>query len=56
MTDYEKCGGALWPQKKKLYSKCLRCGRALKNEQTQERGFGDVCWKKHLMDKQTTMF
>lgn len=56
MTDYEKCGGALWPQKKKLYSKCLRCGRALKNEQAQERGFGDVCWKKHLMDKQTTMF
>lgn len=41
---------------KPLYSKCIRCGRALKNPIAQERGYGDVCWEKHLRDKQTKLF
>lgn len=56
MNDYEKCGGALWERKKKLYSKCVRCGRTLKSQEAQERGYGDVCWKKRLSDKQSTLF
>lgn len=56
MTDYDKCGGALWERKKKLYSKCIRCGRRLKSTEAQERGYGKVCWDKHLYDKQTTLF
>ena len=54
-TDYEKCGGALWkPQV--IFPKCLRCGRKLKSPDAQERGYGDICWKKHLNDTQTTLF
>lgn len=40
----------------KFHSRCLRCGKALKNPVAQERGYGEVCWKKHLTDKQTTLF
>ena len=36
--------------------KCLRCGRTLKNPEAQERGYGEVCWKKHLKDTQTLLF
>ena len=39
-----------------IHSRCLRCGKALKNPVAQERGYGEVCWKKHLTDKQTTLF
>ena len=35
---------------------CLRCGRRLKNTEAQERGYGDVCWKKQQADNQTTLF
>ena len=56
MTDYELCGGALWEPKKKSYTKCIRCGRRLKTPETQARGYGKVCWAKHLTDKQTTLF
>lgn len=38
------------------YAKCIRCGRALKDPISQSRGYGDVCWKKHLTDKQRTLF
>lgn len=39
-----------------LHSRCLRCGKVLKSPVAQERGYGEVCWKKHLIDKQTTLF
>lgn len=58
MTDIDKCGGALWvsaDNNKKIYSKCIRCGRRLKNVEAQERGFGKICWQKHLMDNQQTL-
>ena len=28
------------------YTKCLRCGRKLKNSEYQIRGYGKVCWEK----------
>ena len=42
--------------KDKVYSRCLRCGKALKNPVAQERGYGEVCWKKTQLDKQTKLF
>lgn len=36
--------------------RCLRCGRILKDPIAQERGYGEICWKKHLADNQTTLF
>ena len=36
--------------------RCLRCGRILKDPISQERGYGETCWKKHLADNQTTLF
>lgn len=30
----------------KLYERCIRCGRKLKNEESKELGFGKVCWEK----------
>lgn len=36
--------------------RCIRCGRKLKDTIAQERGYGEVCWKKHISDKQTTLF
>ena len=36
--------------------RCLRCGRILKNPDAQARGYGEVCWKKHLEDNQTMLF
>ena len=30
---------------------CNRCGRPLKNEQSLQRGFGPVCWKKHQAEE-----
>ena len=44
------------PIEKKHYSKCLRCGRTLKDPMSQERGYGEVCWNKHLLDRQTKLF
>ena len=41
--------------KKAEHTKCIRCGRRLKSPETKERGYGDVCWKKHLTDKQRTL-
>lgn len=38
------------------YSKCIRCGKVLKNHIAQERGYGEICWKKHLSDDQITLF
>lgn len=38
---------------KVLYNKCLKCGRVLKTPATQERGYGYVCWRKHLTEIDT---
>ncbi len=40
----------------KSYTKCIRCGRTLKNPDAQKRGYGEVCWKKHLQDTQSRLF
>ena len=56
MTDYEKCGGALWEPKRKVYSKCLRCGKTLRNSEAQIRGYGKICWSKQLHDTQNRLF
>ena len=29
--------------------KCKRCGRELKNKKSIEIGYGEVCYKKHLI-------
>lgn len=39
-----------------LFKYCFRCGRRLKNTETQKRGYGEICWKKHLANKQSTLF
>lgn len=39
----------------KLYSRCIRCGRTLKNPIAQERGYGEVCWEKHKRSNQQTL-
>ena len=39
-----------------LFKYCFRCGRRLKNIETQKRGYGEVCWKKQHQDKQNTLF
>jgi len=59
MSIVDKCGGALWVKQedsKKEYGKCIRCGRRLKSAEAQERGFGKICWKKHLADNQPPLF
>lgn len=38
------------------HSKCLRCGRKLKTEQSQELGFGKVCWEKYNTESQMCLF
>lgn len=30
----------------KLYERCIRCGRKLKNEESKKLGFGKVCFEK----------
>ena len=32
--------------KPKLHKKCIRCDHALSKKESQERGYGDVCWAK----------
>ena len=39
-----------------LHSHCIRCGKALKNPKAQERGYGEICWQKHLSDNQQALF
>ena len=38
------------------HNRCIRCGRKLKDPIAQERGYGEICWKKHLTDNQATLF
>ena len=42
--------------KKKEYTKCVRCGRRLKSDEAKERGYGKICWQKHLSDSQNRLF
>ena len=56
MTDYEKCGGALWLPKTRLHKRCLRCNRTLKTPEAQERGYGKTCWERQQQDKQNRLF
>ena len=39
-----------------LFKYCIRCGKLLKNPDAQLRGYGEVCWKKTQLDKQTKLF
>ena len=41
---------------KKDHEYCLRCGRKLKNPIAREKGYGIVCEKKMLIDKQNRLF
>jgi hypothetical protein len=34
----------------KKHDNCIRCGRKLKTEASQELGFGKVCWEKFLAE------
>ena len=36
--------------------RCIRCGRVLKSPDSKERGYGDICWEKHLKDAQSKLF
>lgn len=38
------------------FQRCIRCGKKLKDDVAKERGYGKVCWQKHLVDKQNTLF
>lgn len=33
-----------------IYTKCLRCGRALKTTESKNRGYGNYCWHIHNLD------
>lgn len=37
-----------------VYHKCKRCNRALKTEKAKQRGFGDFCWKMHILEVNRT--
>lgn len=40
----------------KEYTHCLRCGRALKNTQAKQIGYGIVCYKKLQTDRKIPLF
>lgn len=40
----------------KEYEYCLRCGRKLKTKESRLRGYGDICYKKHLIKHKNTLF
>lgn len=39
----------------KYHKHCLRCGRKLKNEEAQIRGYGTICFKK-MQRKNRSLF
>lgn len=41
---------------KSRYIRCLRCNRILKTEIAQIRGYGNICWKKHLANNDLNLF
>lgn len=42
--------------KPEKHLRCIRCGKKLKDSLAQERGYGEICWKKHISDKQIPLF
>lgn len=34
----------------KEYNRCLKCNKLLKTKEARNRGYGDCCWKKHLIE------
>lgn len=34
------------------YQRCQRCNRILKNDLAKERGYGNYCWKIHIIELQ----
>ena len=42
--------------KNKEYEYCLRCGRKLKNAEARKKGFGEVCYKKMLVEHKKRLF
>ena len=38
------------------FTRCIRCGKVLKNPEAKERGYGAVCWQKHIRDSQNNLF
>lgn len=36
--------------------RCLRCGRKLKSQEAQKRGYGKKCWEKRRTSNQTLLF
>lgn len=39
----------------KKYLRCKRCNRILKSEEAKERGYGKICWEKHLKESQQNL-
>lgn len=39
----------------KLYDRCLRCGRKLKNEEARKIGYGKVCLEKTKYNESKTI-
>ena len=39
-------------KKSEKYTKCIKCGRRLRTEESQELGFGPVCYKKWKADNE----
>lgn len=37
-------------EEQKVYTRCLRCNRTLKNEKAKERGYGEYCYHIHLLE------
>jgi glutaredoxin len=35
-----------------IFSKCKRCGRALRAAKAQSIGYGSICWKKHQAESE----
>ena len=40
----------------KLYDRCLRCNRKLKNDEARKIGYGKVCLEKSKKSKQKVLF
>lgn len=38
----------------KVYPRCLRCNKILKSNKAKLRGYGDCCWKQHLLELRNT--
>lgn len=41
---------------KLLYIRCKRCNRELRQDKSVKRGFGYVCWKKHVAEEAERFF